>query len=205
MLSDSMSDAALSNAEPLDRSTELMNADDTALLVVDVQERLVPLVANSRRVIWNCRRLLDGAAALGVPVGATEQYPEKLGTTVEPLRSRLAERAAKLAFSGGCCGQVFQPWRERGIFRVLLCGIETHVCIQQTAFDLMAAGLSVYVAADAVSARHAVDHEFALRRMESGGAVVTTTESALFEWCREAGTEPFKQIMALAKESPPVE
>lgn len=188
--------------EPLERSAELMNADDTALLVVDVQERLAPLVVDSRRVIWNCRRLLDGARALGVSVAATEQYPEKLGPTIEPLRSHLPERAAKLAFSSGCCGHIFQPWSECGIFRVLLCGIETHVCIQQTAYDLMAAGLQVYIAADAVSARYAIDHEFALRRLDSAGAVLTTTEAALFEWCREAGTERFKQIMALAKESP---
>lgn len=189
--------------EPLERSTELMNADDTALLVVDVQERLAPLVRDSARVIWNCRRLLDGAKALDVPVAATEQYPERLGQTVEPLRGHLPERSAKLAFSSGCCGHVFQPWREEGIFRVLLCGIETHVCIQQTAYDLMAAGMQVYIAADAVSARYAIDHDFALRRMESAGAVVTTTEAALFEWCREAGTARFKEIMALAKEPPP--
>ena len=187
----------------LHRSTELMNADDTALLVVDVQERLAPLVLDSERVIWNCRRLLDGAKALGVRVAGTEQYPEKLGTTIEPLRSRLPERAAKLAFSGACCSQIFQAWREAGIFRVLLCGIETHVCIQQTAFDLMATGLQVYIAADAVSARHQADHELALRRLDSAGAVLTSTEAALFEWCREAGTAQFKEIMALAKEPPP--
>jgi nicotinamidase-related amidase len=177
-----------------------MSADDTALWVIDVQERLVPLVIDPARVVWNSRRLLDGARALGVPVGATEQYPEKLGGTVEPLRSRLPPPATKLAFSGACCGQVFEPWRDAGIFRVLLCGIETHVCILQTAFDLMALGMQVYIAADAVSARHAVDHEFALKRLESGGAVLTTTEAALFEWCRESGTPQFKEIAALVKE-----
>ena len=180
-----------------------MNADDTGLVVVDVQERLAHLVLDSSRVIWNCRRLLDGAVTLGVPIAATEQYPEKLGSTVEPLRSRLPQRAAKLAFSGAWCLPQLQAWRDDGIFRVLLCGIESHVCIQQTAFDLMAGGMFVYIAADAVSARHRADHEFALRRLESGGAILTSTEAALFEWCREAGTPQFKQIMALAKETAP--
>jgi nicotinamidase-related amidase len=180
-----------------------MNADDTGLVVVDVQERLAHLVLDSPRVIWNCRRLLDGAKTLGVRIAATEQYPERLGTTVEPLLSRLPERAPKLAFSGAWCTRHLQTWRDEGVFRVLMCGIESHVCIQQTAFDLMAQGMMVYVAADAVSARHRADHEFALRRLESGGAILTSTEAALFEWCRVAGTPQFKLIMALAKETPP--
>jgi nicotinamidase-related amidase len=180
-----------------------MNADDTGLVVVDVQERLAHLVLDSPRIIWNCRRLLDGARTLGVRIAATEQYPERLGTTVEPLLSRLPQRAAKLTFSGAWCSPQLQVWRDDGVFRVLLCGIESHVCIQQTAFDLMAGGMIVYVAADAVSSRHRVDHELALRRLESGGAILTSTEAALFEWCREAGTPQFKQIAALVKEAAP--
>jgi nicotinamidase-related amidase len=86
---------------------------------------------------------------------------------------------------------------------VLVCGIETHVCIAQTAFDLTADGWLVYVAVDAVAARYAIDHETALRRMESTGIVLTTTEAAMFEWCRIAGTAEFKQISALAKEASP--
>jgi nicotinamidase-related amidase len=203
MLADSMSNAKSSDDREYQRSAELMTRDDTGLVVVDVQERLVPLVLDSPRVIWNCRRLLDGSKALGVPIAATEQYPEKLGSMVEPLLSRLPTRAAKLTFSGAPRLSCLADWREAGIFRILLCGIESHVCIQQTAFDLMAGGLMVYVAADAVSARHRADHEFALRRLESCGAILTSTEAALFEWCREAGTPRFKEIMALAKESPP--
>jgi nicotinamidase-related amidase len=86
---------------------------------------------------------------------------------------------------------------------VLLAGIETHVCIQQTALDLLAAGYQVYLAADAVAARHAIDHEIALRRMESSGVVLTTTEAAIFEWCEQAGTPEFRRISQLAKEAPP--
>jgi isochorismate hydrolase len=86
---------------------------------------------------------------------------------------------------------------------VLLCGIETHVCVGQTALDLLAAGFRVYIAVDAVAARSTLDHETALRRMESSGAVLTTTEAALFEWCIRAGTPEFRQISALAKELPP--
>jgi nicotinamidase-related amidase len=185
------------------RSPELMGANETGLLVVDAQEKLLNVVPGRARIEWNIRRLLDAAAALGVPTAATEQYPEKLGRFPAALAERLHEPASKLQFSGAACGPFFDAWRADLRHRILLCGIETHVCIAQTAFDLAAAGWMVYVAADAVGTRHAIDHETALRRMESAGIILTTTEAAMFEWCRAAGTPEFKQISALAKEKLP--
>jgi nicotinamidase-related amidase len=181
-----------------------MRASDTALLLIDTQQRLLNVVHEGPRIIWNCRRLLDGANILSVRTAVTEQYPEKLGGTEPSLAERIAAPAhPKLAFSAGACGELFSLWRTEHVERVLLCGIETHVCVAQTAFDLLAAGYQVYVAADAVGTRARVDHEVALRRMESSGVVITTTEAALFEWCERAGTPEFKQISALAKELPP--
>ncbi len=195
-------------SEPLPRSPELMCPDDTALLVVDVQEKLLPAIPDRKRIVWNIRRLLDGAEALGVPTAVTEQYPEKLGPTEPALAERLGLHtgqcaASKLAFSCGECGELFDDWRGQGIHRVLVCGLETHVCIQQTVLDLLAAGYQVLVAVDAVGSRRAVDYEVALRRVEASGALLATTESALFEWCIRAGSAKFKQISALAKELPP--
>ena len=184
------------------RSPEMMRPYDTGLLVVDMQTRLIEVQADGEQVVWNVRRLLDGAKILNVPSAATEQVPEKLGPTVPELASRLSSSpVSKLAFSCGGCDEIFSVWRSAGIHRILVCGIETHVCIQQTVLDLLAAGFQVVVTADAVSARFAIDHEIALRRMEASGALLTTTEAALFEWCGEAGTEEFKEISALAKES----
>jgi nicotinamidase-related amidase len=180
-----------------------MNREDTALLVVDAQERLLPLIPDQSRIVWNIRRLVDAARSLNVPLAATEQYPEKLGSIPPELRAHLRNVPSKLRFSACECGEIFDRWRKDSRFRVLLCGIETHVCVMQTALDLAAAGFEPYVAVDAVGARHAVDHETALRRMELAGVVLTTTEAAMFEWCREAGTAEFKQISALVKESPP--
>ena len=200
-------------AEPLPRSPEMMHADDTVLLVVDAQEKLLPVVPDRKRIVWNIRRLLDGAKVLGVRTAVTEQYPEKLGPTEPTLAKRLGldanhhhanqGAANKLAFSCGECGELFADWRNEGIHRVLICGLETHVCIQQSVLDLLASGYQVLVAADAVGTRHPVDHEIALRRMEASGALLATTESALFEWCIRAGTAEFKQISALVKEQPP--
>ncbi len=185
----------------LPKSPELMRPVDTGLLVIDVQDRVLAVQPEGARIVWNIRRLLDGAKILGVRAACTEQYPEKLGPTVPALAERLADKASsKLSFSCGSCGEIFDAWRSAGIHRVLVCGIETHVCVQQTVLDLLAAGYQTLIAADAVGSRHAFDHEIALRRMEASGALLTTTEAALFEWCGVAGTSEFKEMSQLVKE-----
>ena len=181
-----------------------MSAGDTALLVVDVQEKLVPAIAGHRPVVWNVRRLIDGAGILGLPVAATEQYPKGLGGTLPELAQRLGKIPSKLTFSCGGCPQIFEELQERGIHKLLVCGIETHVCVQQTVLDLLAGGWQVYVAVDAVGSRRDIDYRTALGRMDSAGATLTTTEAALFEWCRVAGTPEFRQISRLAQEDEPV-
>jgi nicotinamidase-related amidase len=116
----------------------------------------------------------------------------------------LAERIGgpildKLAFSCGGCPAAIDEFRQRGRHKILVAGIETHVCVAQTVMDLLADGYRVYVAADAVGSRSTIDHDVALRRMETAGATITTTEAALFEWCEVAGTAQFKQISALVR------
>lgn len=180
-----------------------MNRDDSALLVVDVQGKLVSLIPGHQKLVWNIRRLIDGAKVLGVALAATEQYPQGLGPTTAELASRLPAIPAKIAFSSAECGQIFSEWRDRGIWKILVCGIETHVCVGQTVHDLLGEGFQVYVAVDAVGARFSLDHEIALRRLDSAGATLTTTEAALFEWCERAGSPEFKQISQLVREQPP--
>ena len=182
-----------------------MSPGDTALAVIDVQERLAPAIGGIQRIVWNIRRLIDGAKLLGLPVVATEQYPQGLGHSVPELAGRLGEVPAKLAFSGLGCPEIFQGLKDQGIYKLLLTGIEAHVCVQQTALDLLAAGWQVYLAVDAVGSRAELDAQTAIRRMDSCGVTLTTTEAALFEWCREAGTPQFKQISRLVREAPPSE
>jgi nicotinamidase-related amidase len=189
----------------LPRSPELMNREDSTLLVVDAQVKLLDAIAGSERIIWNIRRLLDAAKVLGVPIAATEQYPDRLSPTVPELKQRIGSAPDKLCFSAGVCGDIFEGWKNDNRCRVLVCGIETHVCVMQTALDLLASGFEAYVPVDAVGSRYAVDQETALRRMETAGAILTTTETAMFEWCRTADTPEFKTISALAKEKPPAE
>ncbi len=180
-----------------------MSATDTALLVVDVQEKLIGHMAQPERVVFNVRRLIDGARVLGLPVVATEQYPRGLGPTVPELAERLGQVPSKMTFSCGGCPEIFEDLQRRGIGKLMVCGIEAHVCVQQTVLDLLAAGWRVYVAVDAVGSRFDVDYRTALGRMDSAGSVLTTTEAALFEWCRVAGTPEFKQISRLVQQERP--
>src|SRR5581483_2277252 len=185
------------------RSPELMSALDTSLLVVDVQEKLMPLIPGQKRIIWNIRRLIDGARILKLPVLATEQYPKGLGPTVPELAGLIESAPSKLAFSCLGCDELASKLDESQRSKVLVSGIEAHVCVQQTTLDLLAAGYRVYLAADALGARFPLDYEITLKRMESSGATLTTTEAALFEWCQAAGTPEFKQISALVREPAP--
>lgn len=196
-------EVGMNEQDTIPRSPELMSADDTALLVVDVQEKLLPFIRDRARVVFNIRRLIDGARLLDLPVIGTEQYPGGLGRTVPELAELLGPLPEKLTFSCAACGELFGPLVEKGVTKILVTGIEAHVCVQQTVFDLLGAGWRIYLAVDAVGSRNAWDYRTALARMDSGGAVLTTTEAALFEWCRIAGTEQFKAISRLVREEPP--
>jgi nicotinamidase-related amidase len=180
-----------------------MSRHDTGLLVVDVQEKLISLIPGHKRLVWNIGRLLDAAALLGVPVAGTEQYPKGLGPLLPELRSRLAEIPDKMAFSCAACRPLFEHGPLAGRDKILVCGIESHVCVQQTVLDLLSQGLAVYVAVDAAGSRYAIDHETALRRMDASGAVLTTTESAIFELCQTAAAPEFKQLSQLIRQAPP--
>ncbi|MGE0759710.1 MAG: hydrolase [Pirellulaceae bacterium] len=185
------------------RSPELMSRADSALLVVDVQDKLLPSIPSQARLVWNIRRLIDGARLLGVPVLATEQYPRGLGPTAPELARRLGTIPEKLTFSCAGCAALVSELRNLQRPKVLVVGIEAHVCVQQTVLDLLADGYRIYVGADAIGSRFPLDRKIALRRMEVTGATLTTVESALFEWCSAAGSPEFKQISALVRETRP--
>jgi nicotinamidase-related amidase len=172
-----------------------LSAPTSLLCVVDIQERLLPAIPAGPQVVAMAGRLADAAALLGVRRVLTEQYPKGLGPTHPDLAAKLPPAITKMAFS--CCGSEAFTATIADIESVLLCGLETHVCIQQTALDLLARGLTVFIAVDAVGSRHPLDHEIALRRLECSGALLTTTEAALFEWCRSAEHPQFQAVRKL--------
>ena len=178
------------------RSHELLSLADSQLLVIDVQEKLVPHIAGCEVLLANCLKLVKAADVFNVPCLATEQYPRGLGRTVPELLGELPQPIEKLRFSSAeVLLQAGAVSGERD--QIVLAGIEAHVCVQQTALDLLACGFRVYVAADAVASRNTLDWKLALRRMADGGVTITTTESVMFEWCEVAGTDEFKQISRL--------
>ena len=178
-----------------------LTAETAHLLVVDVQEKLLPKIRAAAELVRNIAFLLDACRVLNVPASATEQYPKGLGPTAPELASRLAlPLPEKVAFS--CCAidSLVERFHAGGRPAILVAGIETHVCVLQTVLDLRALGFQAFVPVDAVGSRFAIDYETALRRMEQAGAVLCTSEMAVFEMTREAGTPRFRQISLLVQE-----
>lgn len=191
------------DSAPAPRHPHLLNRTDSAVIVVDVQPRLLAVIPDGDRVVWNIAKLLEGARVVGVPAVATEQYPEKLGATLDRLTDHLKFPAvAKLRFSMAGCHGIVAELQQLGVTQVVLVGIETHVCVLQSALDLLGVGFDVYVAADAVSSRYEIDRDIGLRRMSAQGISLITTEMALFEWCEQAGTDEFRAISAIVRKTP---
>tara|TARA_R110002072_G_scaffold303123_1_gene494719 strand:- start:154061 stop:154627 length:567 start_codon:yes stop_codon:yes gene_type:complete len=185
----------------LPHSHELLSRDESRLLIIDMQEKILPVINGQEVVLTNCLKLIEAANILEVPATATEQYPKGLGSTVTEIAERLPNRPEKIEFSClNCLDWNSSASDPEGRFKVVVAGIESHVCVLQTVLDLLSQGFRVFVAADAVGSRKPLDREIALQRMASSGAVITTTESVLFEWCERAGTPEFKQISRLVRD-----
>ncbi len=179
----------------------MLNRDEALLLVVDVQERLLPHIHDGDQALERIVKLVRGVKALGVPALVTEQYPKGLGSTVGPLRVLFDpfEPIEKIAFSCMGEGEVRRRLSESGRRQVLLCGIEAHVCVYQTARDLLDAGYGVHLVVDSVSSRSQRDRKVAIRAVERAGALLTTTEMSLFEMLGEAGSDDFRAISRIVK------
>lgn len=178
----------------------LLKADRSLLLVVDVQEKLVPAIHDHERLVENCAWLLDVAREMGVPRRVSEQYPKGLGPTVAALRERVEpeELMEKVHFSciaeEECRANLLEAGREQ----IVVAGIEAHVCVLQTVLNLVelgaASGKSVFVVADAVSSRDPRNVELALARMRQAGAQIVSREMVAFEWAHKAGTDRFRRL-----------
>lgn len=176
----------------------ILDRDRTALIVVDVQEAFRPVVRRFDGVAANVATLVEGAKALGIPIVVSEQYPKGLGSTVPEVSEHLpdgVEPIDKVCFSAAEA----EGFDLNGRDQALICGIEAHVCVSQTAHDLLDRGLEVHVAEDAVSSRTKENRNLGLHKMEGSGAVITSVETALFELVGAAGSDEFKVIQALVK------
>lgn len=173
----------------------LMRAEQSGLLIVDIQERLVPALHDPDTLLRNARWLIDVAKTVGVPITATEEHPKGLGHTVSALADALPAGAivAKEHFScvaAGCLDGTLAGSRSQ----LVVSGAETHVCVLQTVIDLVGTGKQVFVVADAVSSRRTIDRDLALARMRQAGAIIVSREMVAFEWLHRAGTDLFRQV-----------
>jgi nicotinamidase-related amidase len=170
----------------------LLERDRAALVVVDVQEGFRPYDSFAG-VAASCAKLIAAARLLGVPALVSEQYPKGLGHSAPELGLQDEPRIEKSVFSAARADGFDLQGRDQAI----VCGIEAHVCVSQTAHDLLGKGVEVHLPADAVGSRHAIDYERGLERLERAGAVVGTVEAALFELLERAGTPEFKSVQKL--------
>lgn len=174
---------------------------EVILLVVDIQERLAGAMAERERVTAKTLHLVQTAQLLGIPWVATEQYPRGLGPTVAPLREALGGTPAIEKITFDCCIEpsFLPPLAATGRKSVVLCGMEAHVCVLQTCLGLLDRGFTVHVAADALCSRDAENARLALEFMRDAGAVITCTETVIFQLLERAGTPEFKAVQQMIK------
>lgn len=187
------------------KTSRVLNREDAVLVVIDVQERLVPAIDKAlyERARRNIAVLIETAGALGLPILLMEQYPKGLGRTVatvlEPLEGKRYESMEKIAFSCARDEGFLSKLMKTGRGQVILTGMESHVCVYQTALDLVNAGYEAFVPEDAVSSRHLSDHQGGIAAMRDAGVRVVPTETAVFQLLKTAGTPEFKRISSLLR------
>lgn len=175
----------------------MLNRAQTGLLVVDIQGKLARQVEQSERLIARSALLIEGANILDLPLIWLEQAPEKLGPTVEELRPLMQEPAyAKFTFSGLRTQAIADAIIRSGVQHWLVCGIEAHICVYQSARDLLARGAGVSLVCDAISARHPMDKAVALQQLTALGAHLTTAEMALYELLEDSRDPAFRRVLA---------
>lgn len=175
----------------------LMKADQSILLFIDVQEKLMPVIAQGSRIVDRCALLANVAKLLAVPMIGTEQMPDKLGHNVNTVRERCRKTIAKHHFDA--CPDGLIDELPEGRQHVVIGGCEAHVCMLQTALSLLEAGYKVWVLADATGSRHELDRTVALERLRQSGARIVTTEMAAFEWMIHCRHPRFREVQALLK------
>ena len=177
----------------------LIRADDSALVVIDMQERLVPAMQAPARTIRNTRTLMTGAAEMGIPVVMTEQYPEGLGHTVPELRTNDATIVPKMHFSCMEEPAFADAFRALGRRQAVLAGMEAHICVVQTAASMIEEGFEVFVVSDATASRTMESEAACIARLNAYGAGIVTTEMVVFEWLGRAGTPQFRKMLQFIK------
>ncbi|MBI5403315.1 MAG: hydrolase [Ignavibacteriae bacterium] len=175
--------------------------EDTIAVVIDVQKRLYPFISGNEKLTENIVKLIKGLKAIGIEILVTTQYVKGLGDTIEPVKVALGEYTHMEKISFSCCGDdnFISAVKKSGKKNVIVCGIESHVCVLQTVIDLLEKGYRPVLIEDCVSSRSLNDKKIAVERMRQEGALISTYESILFELLEISGTVTFKEISKIVK------
>jgi nicotinamidase-related amidase len=181
-------------------NTGILNRNHAALLVIDIQERLMPVIQQRERTIRNTNTLLKGAEIFSLKIFITEQYPKGLGKTcTEILLPQTHTLYEKICFSCMQSAPILNDLKANGIKDLIICGVEAHICVLKTVLEGIELGFNVHVVADAISSRSIENKQLAIDRMRQSGAFIVSTEMILFMLLNEAGTAEFKAISQLIK------
>ena len=181
--------------------TSILNAADVLVVVVDPQDKLLKAISGAEEVVENCVKLIKAAKVLGAEVILTTQYAEKLGPCTEKILEAAGDAPVfdKRTFSCMYKEDFAEAVKASGRRQIVLCGVETHVCVSQTAMHLLEAGYDVYVVGDAVSSRTPANKKAGLRRTRDAGCGTVSTEGAIFEMTRDSAAPIFKEILPIVK------
>jgi len=176
-------------------SSDKVSPKVNALLIIDAQEKIIRPIFNNDSIIKNIKKLISAYQILEENIFISEQNPMKLGATIPALLPKVGfKKIEKMEFSLAKIESFFKELKNLKITNLIICGIETHICIQQTVLDCLQKGFEVILISDAMGSRNRIDHEIALQRMTQMGAILTTTESIIFELCKTADRKEFKEI-----------
>ena len=171
-----------------------------ALLVIDIQEKIIAPICNKNSIIENIQKLLNAYQILDENIFISEQNPLKLGKTIPNLLPKVSfNKIQKMDFSIASSTDFLDELNNKQITSLIVCGFETHICIQQSVLELLLKGYEVFVISDAIGSRNNIDHEISLQRMLHEGAIITTTESIIFEICKTSDRKEFKDIRNIIK------
>ena len=170
--------------------------------MLDVQERLIKNIYSKDSMLSNIIKLMKSFTILRLSTYSTEQNPIKLGATIGDISLLSPKRIfPKMTFSGAGCFPLLEELEKKDTRDIVISGLETHICVQQTAIDLLDLGYNVHICTDSVGSRNKLDHDISIRRMEKAGAIITTTESLIFQICQTAERVEFREISSIVKGS----
>ena len=198
-------DKFLRNKNPIiqkENSLKVIKEEETLLLILDMQEKLVSNIQGSKKLIFNIKKLIDVCNLLNVSIAITEQNPNKLGKTLESiLKNKEYPIFKKMEFSISKNIKFIDFIEQNNFKNIIVCGVESHICILQTSIELLDQGINILIPKDGIGSRNQIDHDTAFLRLISSGAVASTTESLICELCKTSNRKEFRDISKILKNS----